>query len=440
MNTFVYPIFGQYDGDDRLLAQHPDSPIRRHREELFDYVVARNDLQLVIAVGLAAKESIASWIESHGGSADPDALHLADASVVSPDLRAVGVLHPGGASKGGAVTRIRASFVAAIQQVEQWEAQRPGWLPVDADGVREPAGAYRYTSDPIPFRDFPYGTTWRLGRGATSSNRKDRQQSIQVFGEGGRYGNDGHRLRYPDGAGGSDEGYRDEPGDLPYEPPRARRHYDKGPGRSFAALLQGGRAGLPWPDFNSFGLRCNQSLGAGPIYRGRLHRPAILVLADQQSHDDLFTGRALTGDAGQHLQAFLAAAGLTSSYGILRVLPVDTLEDDRQQVEAAVDSPEVRALYAAAVARSRPEVLVLCGPLARRLEAHVTPDGTPTVAIKAHRQSGVDADWRRGLAELSALDYRTGHRRPELRLPGRAAPDPTPRPAVRHPAMAGEQR
>ena len=81
LNTFVYPIFGQYDGLLPIIAQHPASPIAKHRNELFDYAVERNDLQLAIAVGRAAKESLASWVEAHGGTADPDNLHLADASV-----------------------------------------------------------------------------------------------------------------------------------------------------------------------------------------------------------------------------------------------------------------------------------------------------------------------------------------------------------------------
>lgn len=412
MNTFVYPIFGQYDGDNAVLAQHPDSPIRAHREDVFDYVVARNDdLHLVIAVGSAAKESVASWIQSHGGVADPSKLHLADTSVIAPKLRAVGVLHPGGASKGGAVTAIKKSFVDAIKHVERWADDDPGWLPVDPDGVRSPAGDYKYTSDPIPFRDFPFGTNWRLGRKATSSNRKDNQRSIQLFADGGRYGNDGHRLQYLrdlHGSGGanSDEGYSDAPEDLPYEPPKDRYlDYDKGPDTTFARLLQGGRTGLDWPDFTTFGLAANPSLGFGPIYRGRLRRPSILVLADQQSHDDLFIGRALTGDGGQHLQAFLAAAGLTRRYGILRVLPIDTLDDDQDKVRDAVDSDEVRALYRDAVDRSNPKVLLCMGPHARRLADHVNPDGRPVVFIRSFLQTGVNANWRQGLADLQALSY-----------------------------------
>ena len=78
LNTFVYPIFSQYNGLLPMLAQDPRSPIARHRGELLDYALERNDIRLVIAVGLAAKQSVATWIESHGGDADPNMLHKAD--------------------------------------------------------------------------------------------------------------------------------------------------------------------------------------------------------------------------------------------------------------------------------------------------------------------------------------------------------------------------
>ena len=72
LNTFVYPIFGQYHDSLRPLAQDPASPIVIHRHELFDYLAKRNDLRLVIAVGRAAKETVATWIKSHGGKAQPE--------------------------------------------------------------------------------------------------------------------------------------------------------------------------------------------------------------------------------------------------------------------------------------------------------------------------------------------------------------------------------
>lgn len=406
MNTFVYPIFDQYDGLLPVIAQHPASPVAQHRTELFDYAAERNDLQLAIGVGRAAKESLAGWIESHGGTADPDRLHQADASVISPHLRMVGVLHPGGATAGG-ITQIVASFEAAIGQVHEWVADDPTWLPVDAGAERRNAASYTYSSRPIPFRDLPYGTPWRLGRGGTSSNRRDGQRAIQLYSEDGRHNNEGHSLTYQGSVAGNPAGYQAPPGDLAWEPPRRDvADFDRGPGVRFARLLQGGLDGLPWPDFETLGLRCAPSFGTGPIYRGRLDRPSLLVLADQQAHDDLFTMRAETGDAGQRLQAFLSAAGVTERYAILRVLPVDTLGDHQATVRAAVDSAPVRALYAEAVRRADPEVLVLVGPLAGRLADHVTPAGTPVVTMRSRRQTGADPSWRAALTQLAALSYR----------------------------------
>jgi uracil-DNA glycosylase len=405
LNTFVYPIFGQYNGLLPIIAQHPASPIAKHRQELFDYVVARNDVQLAIAVGRAAKESLASWVVAHGGTADPDNLHLADATVISPHLRMVGVLHPGGATKGGAVTAIIASFNAAINHVHQWVTANPTWLPIDAGATRS-TSAYKYSSDPIPFADFPYGISWRLGREATSSNRRDGQTAIQLFSDHGKYNNQGVILSYSGSAAGTNVGYSADAGDVAWEPPRHDHdNFDRGPGPTFAALLQGGKPGFAWPDFNSFGLKCSPSMGTGPIFRGRLDQPSVLVLADQQATDDLFTMRALTGDDGQHLQSFLRAAGLTTKYAILRVLPVDTLADDQTKVAAAVDNTQVRALYAEAVRLSKPQVLVFVGPLAQRLQSHVTPAGTPVVTMKSRLQSGVDASWQAALTQLKTLAY-----------------------------------
>lgn len=407
LNTFVYPIFGQYVGALKTLAQHADSPIRRHRHEIFDYLVARNDVHLAIAVGTAAKESLAGWVVAHGGQANPAKLHEADASVVSPNLRIIGVLHPGGAT-GGALTAIVADFKRALAQVETWSQQDPGWLPPDGKATRKPAAGYAYRSAPIPFADLPYGLAWRIGRGGTSSNRRENQTAIQLFSASGRYNNTGHPVTYSGSAAGSDLGYVDDPGDLPYEPPRrAYTQFDRGPGAAWAQLLQGGDPGFPWPDPAAVGLRHHPSLGHGPIYRGRLDHPAALVLADQGCHDDLFTGRALTGNDGQHVQAFLRAAGLTRSYAIVRVLPLDTLGEPGAAVRKAVDNPQIRALYGEVVRRARPDVLLTIGPLAKRLADHLELTGIPVVDMIVHGRAGWLRSWQLALAELGSLAYRT---------------------------------
>lgn len=407
LNTFVYPIFGQYSGRLPTLAQDPRSPIARHRAEVLDYVLARNDLRLVIAVGVAAKQSVATWIEGHGGTADPDRLHEADAHVLGSRVRSVGVLHPGGATKGGAAAAIKADFTRAIGQVEEWETDSPGWLPVDPGASRLPADDYTYSSAPIPFRDFPYGTSWRLGRGATSSNRDADQRAIQLFAQGGTYGDRSPTYSTPPASSTPDATYQPAPGDLPYEPPKSTyRDYDAGPPTlTLARLLQGGGPGRPWPDFAGLGLGANPSLGMGPGYRGRLSQPSILVLADQQSHDDLFTGRALTGNVGQHLQAFLRAAGVTTRYAIVRTLPVDSLGDPLAAVTAAVDHPGTRSILREVMRLARPAVVVTLGPHAERVAEDEAPTGTPVVHLAAFDGSNPAAAWQPGLAALAGLAF-----------------------------------
>jgi uracil-DNA glycosylase len=412
LNTFVYPIFGQYQGRELLaLAQRPESPIVTHRHAILDDVLERNDLRLVIAVGRAAKESVHTWVKAHGGRCPSGAHDVSDcdARALGAHVRIIGVVHPGGAGQGGSVAAIIADFKRALAQVAAWAAADPAWLPLDPGGVRPAPESYRYRSAPIPFRDFPFGASWRVGQGGTSSNRKDNQRGIQMFSEDGDYA---ASLPYPSDARGTREGYDEDPGDLPYEPPKqAFGDVDRGPDESLARLLMGGEPGLAWPDFAALGVTSHVSFGRGAIYRGRLHEPRLLVIADQESHDDLFTGRAITGDAGQHLQGWLRAAGYTHRYAVLRVLPVDTLDLAPAQVEAIVDHPQVRALQRALVARvtagGQTGAVVLVGPLAQRLGPHVVPAGVRTIAMKAWREDGALASWRAALRTLQSAALQT---------------------------------
>ncbi len=413
LNTFVYPIFGQYSGSKiAWLAQHVDSPIRQHRHDLLDYMLARNEVHLVVAVGRAAKESVKTWVESHGGNC-PDGisdLSTCESHVLDAMSKVIGVRHPGGATSGS-IAAIKADFRRAIRLVHDWSAADPSWLPVDPGGTRSPASSYQYSRAPIPFRDFPYGTPWRLGRGSTSSNRKDNQRSIQIFSADGKYNNKGHNLVYSSSANGSQTGYSDEPGDYPYEPPVANyREFDRGPDSRFARLLMGGTSGFEWPDFAAPGADAHASFGHGAIYRGRPREATAIVLADQQSHDDLFMARALTGEAGQKFQNFLAAMGLTWSYFILRVLPIDTLNLSTSRKNALVDDPQVRKVYgeivrAAAQANNRFKVLLAMGPRAQRLAPHANPTGLPVVELKSRSQSGTTASWQAALNQLATISY-----------------------------------
>jgi uracil-DNA glycosylase len=427
LNTFVYPIFDQYDAPLRWLAQHPDSPIVQHRHELFNYVLERNDVHLVIAVGNAAKESVVTWVTSRGGSCPAGSSDVSQcaAEALGPHTRIVGVMHPGGAGQGGSVAAIIADFKRALETIKQWASDNPNWLLPDPDGARQLDQPYRYRSAPISFRDFACGVPWRLGHGGTASNRRDGQRSIQLFSAGGAYNNQGVSLRYTDSADGSPDGYADQPGDLPYEPPRILyREYDRGPVASMARLFMGGNAGLAWPDFEALGLRAHASFGFGPIYRGRPEQARILILADQQSHDDLFTGRALTGESGQQLQPYLEAIGILTRYVIIRVLPIDTLGEDPATVTAAVHHPQTEAMYQAIVDRIRaqresPQLLLALGPHARDLAARLHVASLPVVSLKAWREAGALADWQAQLGVIRQINYEPETENPTFVYEGR---------------------
>jgi hypothetical protein len=294
---------------------------------------------------------------------------------LGPHVRIVGVVHPGAGGKGGSSRTIIADFKRALGKVTAWAADDRSWLPVDEGGTRGTADSYKYRSAPIPFRDLPYGISWRVGQGGTSSNRKDAQRGIQMFSESGDYA---ATVPYPHGASGSNEGYSQDPGDLPYEPPRENfSEFDPGPPETFAQLMMGGEPGLAWPDFASLGVSTHESFGYGPIYRGRPDSARALIFADQDSHDDLFTGRAFTGNGGQHFQRFLGAMGLDRSYVILRALPVDTLDLPSAKVDEIVDHPQVKKVYQAIAARvleqGQTAVVLTIGPHSKRLAAHVLP-------------------------------------------------------------------
>jgi len=414
LNTFVYPIFGQYDAQLAWLAQDPASPIVRHRHALFDYVLARNDLRLVVAVGRAAKESVATWVTARGGQCPggPSDVSSCSGGVLDARTRTVGVLHPGGAGQGGDVDAIVASFQAASDQIAQWSADDPTWLPADPGAARTLDQPFVYSAAPIPYRDLPLGVCPRLGRKSTSSNRKDDQRAIQLFSAGGAYNGRGVQLQYQDATvDGSAEGYAADPGDLPYEPPRtAYRDHDHGPSTAFARVAMGGQAGLAWPDFTALGATADLSLGAEAVYRGRPAGASVLVLADQESPDDLFTGRALTGDAGQRFQAYLAAIGIDRSYVILRTLPIDTSDLSAAAVSAMAAHPGVVAVHQAMVQRvlaSSPALgLVLTvGSGASELADRLMLGALPVVRLKAWGAPGALADWHAKLATIQAIGY-----------------------------------
>lgn len=208
MNTFVYTIHGQYAEMDgtvspkiKWLAQSLDSPIVQHRHAMFNYMreTNGNTLQLVIGVGLAGRDSVVTWVQSLWnaqqaglGATKCPSITKCDASVVAPKVRVLGLPHPGAASErnGGeeSLTSLSTQFTKAVGVVSSWVKYNPGWLPPDP-GITSRFTGYRYTNYPEPYANFPWGASFVYGDWGTTSNRRDGNQSIQVYSAEGCYNN-----------------------------------------------------------------------------------------------------------------------------------------------------------------------------------------------------------------------------------------------------------
>lgn len=447
MNTFIYTITGQYGEraeptdspavkkskqvfSDTLkwIAQNPESEIVKHRQRMFDYMLSQNKstLSLVIGVGAAGKDTLATWINSHGGSCTAQQLSrtYCDASVLAPGVKAIGVMHPGAASgrNGGAdaATALQAQFAERAKTVVDLKTQNPNWLPADFGGSTDFTKPYQYDDASIPFRDFAFGTNWRLGKEGTSSNRRG-ADGIQVFSDYGCYNNSSRvngrcnekvplNLQYAEPVDLKTK-FQMRPGDLPYESPKSveqRRDYDMGPG-PFAKLLMGENGSQKgWPDFTKLGVTAHPSFGYGPSYRGNLLNPEVLVLADQESEDDLFSTRALTGTGGQKFQTFLDALGTKDNYAIIRTLPVDTLDLTTKQTMTVALNPEVvtgrNAILNALLKQGKTKMILTVGPVAKEAIKSIQTT-LPVVNMEMPSTPDYVTQWNATLARAKEVGF-----------------------------------
>lgn len=373
MNTFLYTITGQYtemiestDTDEEKkqkkirskvslwLAQNPESVIVQHRHRMFDYMLSQNKnmLKLIIGVGAAGKDSLATWIKSHGGRCSAKELSSGscDASVIAPGAKAIGVMHPGAASarNGGAnaAGSLQVQFTKKADLVASWIKEDSEWLKPDTES-HQIFDKFIFKDAPIPHRDFAFGTNFRMGKDGTTTNRRG-ADGIQIYSDAGCYNNMARIKGRCDKNKSLNVKY-EEPTDIgnlpkmsnedfPWESPKSiegRREYDSGPDEFASVLTQ------HWPDFTSLGITSHSSFGYSGLYRGNLKNPKVVILADQESNDDLFSGRALTGTGGQRLQTLLNAMNLKNEYVVLRTLPVDSSDLSIEKIKQIATNNDV---------------------------------------------------------------------------------------------------
>ncbi|MFZ4714464.1 MAG: hypothetical protein ACOYL6_12150 [Bacteriovoracaceae bacterium] len=468
MNTFVYTITGQYslfedDAKDpakvnsqkRLiwLAQNPDSVVVKHRHKLFNYMLEQNKgtLGLVIGVGQAGKDSLATWFKSHGGKCSSSTVGSTYCEGIGEleGVIGIGVQHPGSASarNGGsdAMGSLIKNFSDRAAIVAKYATEHQGWLPVDSGMKRDVSKPFSYGDAAVPHIDFAFGTNWRMGQEGTASNRRG-ADGIQVYSDAGCYNN---VAKVPNAKTGRLECDRAatpktqklnydattslltkapaefKAGDVPYESPKnseLRRQYDEGPGAENAKNL------LDFfnQDYAALGVTSHKSFGPTGIYRGRFDQAKVLVIGDQESHDDMFSGRALTGAGGQYLQTFLSAIGASKSYLILRSLPVDTLDlSAAKQLEVAMNDNVSNArekIIQSILDRNLTQLIVTVGPVAKAIVEELKPS-QPVVnltAVNAKNADEVNAVVAKVKGLKLSLDNQGGAYKPSLAIIPRA--------------------
>ncbi|MFN3455642.1 MAG: hypothetical protein ACK41T_11845, partial [Pseudobdellovibrio sp.] len=356
MNTFVYTINGQLEDDPKFkwIEQGETSPIVDYRHKLFDYMLETNSqtISLFIGVGRGGKASLATWINSRGGKCSV-AYEMANCDTngmvawfaqhrnlhIKNNIVAVGVPHPGGANPnlGGdaQLENIRKGFTQAAKRVAAYKTKNKNWLTKDIDEmlseddlVARLNKPYVYRGyAPIPFRDFAFNTNWRMGSQGTTSNRWG-SSSIQIYSDLGVYNEKKSTYKRPrdldSGLNSTKTALLEmSDRDLAYESPRFNKNtsyvdYDFGPCgylRFDQQPCELAKALVSWPDLKQQGINfiSHESFGYFGTYRGHAKNARVFIIADQTSHDDMFSTRALTGTSGQKSQMFFDEWSLGSA-------------------------------------------------------------------------------------------------------------------------------
>lgn len=473
MNTFVYTITGQYslfnndaknpkkiEANHRLLwlAQNPESRVVKHRHEMFDYMLEtnRDKLAVVIGVGTAGKDSLATWFQSHGEKCNSRQLSKSDNLKTEgvdetgfclgtgklKGILGIGVRHPGSASARNGGSKVKNSLAKDFERRARVVARHinDGSIEIEKDygAVRDFESEFKYGYASIPHKDFALGTNWRMGTRGTTSNRRG-ADTIQVFSSNGCYNTTQFSKSHPERPERCYDGevynkrkealaklkkddnetdpskkmnedkrsklvssierlnklandvkkykirfsyektnfsFHKAPSemtsadDVPYESSKTvdgRRLYDEGPSSDISQTMHK----LYNQDYKALGVTQDSSFGPTTLYRGDLKSANVLVLADQGSHTDMFSGRALTGARGQYLQSMLNQLKSGKTYLILRNLPVDTLDlTASKKTTVATNASVVEARNSLIKSLGiKPELVITVGPVAKKVAA-----------------------------------------------------------------------
>lgn len=156
VNTFLYPVFGQFIGDLRDLTEDPH--ILGYRNQMLDRIADSNPIEAVITVGSAARDAVERW----SGSNPFHVQHLT---------------HPSAKSHGP----LLANWNAGLDALRPLVAPEAG---VELDEATYGTDWRDEDHEVIPRRDLPFGLPeWhgvgsRARRARTAENKTDHKRII----------------------------------------------------------------------------------------------------------------------------------------------------------------------------------------------------------------------------------------------------------------------
>jgi hypothetical protein len=408
-NTFIYSIFEQYDEFTDELAMN--GAIKDYRNDVFAKIVAENKIELIISFGSAAHDSVRKFRDERMGGKLPASIEW------------VQMLHPGSAAAGQpkpgstdpvdmtAILKVAESFAKGEKRV--WDARTRrgfGWLKPDSDGRKTRGTKYYYMSDDVPYRDLPYGASPEIGRGGTKSERAESGLQVQLRSKkGARYM--APTVPYPTTPEQRYSGLTVDPGDLTWEPPKARpNRYDTGPDAAWTERFAKTPAATIVETESGISLATDFE---HPVwYRGRLNgQPKVLVLTQDYGLDQVIAGRAATGDTGQKLNHLLAGAGVGLDYVMLNTFPYPVANVAHEQVEALAMSPSLTSYRNDLIAKLLEEkgikTVITVGAVAEKAFGAVKFTGS---WVKLSHPSDADAvtSWNSALTQLKTMFGGTG--------------------------------
>jgi hypothetical protein len=147
VNTFLYPVFGQFRGSLRQLSQ--DRDILGFRNRLLDKIAADNPLQAVIAIGSAARDAIERW----PGVVDLHVQHITHPSARDNEALLI--------NWNEGLTALRGVVEAELEAPPDNAMYGTDWVEAD--------------HEPIPRVDLPFGVPdWHgVGSHATRARNSD---------------------------------------------------------------------------------------------------------------------------------------------------------------------------------------------------------------------------------------------------------------------------